>query len=61
MELTKLVRLSQNPALDFGFNEWIKAQDRKPKGQDWQIWYAAMYLYSSAYVKRGKPIFFEDF
>jgi hypothetical protein len=61
LELTRIVRLSKNQELDFGFNEWIKAQDGKPKGQDWQSWSAAMYLYAANCVEKDKPLFFEDF
>ena len=36
VSLTKLIRLAHYEKVDFGFNEWIKAQDGQPKGQDWQ-------------------------
>lgn len=57
--LTHLCRLSANPDLDFGFNEWIKAQSSAPAGQDWQTWSAAMYLYARACIEQGKAVFFE--
>ena len=56
--LTEMVRLSQNPKLDFGFNEWIKAQDYSTRGQDWQTWSAAMYLYAATCIEKGKALFF---
>jgi hypothetical protein len=56
--LTKLVTLSRNGALTFGFNEWIKAQDGQSKGQDWQTWSAALYLYAAKCVEdRNTPFF----
>ena len=57
--LTHLNRLSTDPKLDFGFNEWIKAQYGTPAGQDWQTWSAAMYLYAAACIEKGKAVFFE--
>jgi hypothetical protein len=55
-----MVRLSQNPKLDFGFNEWIKAQDYSTRGQDWQTWSAAMYLYAVTCIEKGKVLFFNS-
>ncbi|HTN69358.1 MAG TPA: glycoside hydrolase 100 family protein [Dysgonamonadaceae bacterium] len=60
IELTKYVRLSHSENLEFGFNEWIKAQDGKPMGQDWQTWSAAMYLYAAKCVEEKGTPFFED-
>jgi len=57
--LTELVRPARNHAVAFGFNEWIKAQDGTPRGQDWQTWSAAMYLYAAECVERGEVLFFE--
>jgi len=58
--LTDLVRLSREHDVAFGFNEWIRAQDGRPCGQDWQTWSAAMYLYAATCVERGNAIFFDD-
>ncbi len=58
--LTALMKLSDNNKLRFGFNEWIKAQDGKPMGQDWQTWSAAMYLYAVKCVEEKKTPFFDD-
>jgi len=58
--LTQLVRVARDDALDFGFNEWIRAKDGTPQGNDWQTWSAAMYLYAAACVERKEPIFFTD-
>ena len=56
--LSELVCCSKNLDLDFGFNEWFRAQDGLPCGQDWQTWSAAMYLYAVECVETGKtPIF----
>ncbi|MEA5260452.1 glycoside hydrolase 100 family protein [Arcicella aquatica] len=44
---------------EFGFNEWIKAQDGEAKGQNWQTWSAAMYLYAAKCVEEKSTPFFE--
>ncbi len=46
--------------VEFGFNEWFRAQDGKPRGQDWQTWSAAMYLYAAACVETGRTPFFDE-
>ncbi len=58
--LTELVRPARDHEVAFGFNEWIKAQDGTPRGQDWQTWSAAMYLYAAACVERGEVLFFDE-
>jgi hypothetical protein len=60
VELTKLVKISRDEALGYGFNEWFKAQDGTPHGQDWQTWSAAMYLYAAKCVEEGRTPFFEE-
>ncbi len=60
LALTDLVRVSRTPELAFGFNEWFKAQDGKPMGQDWQTWSAAMYLYAVKCVEDRRTPFFEE-
>jgi hypothetical protein len=45
---------------EFGFNEWIKAQDGEPKGQNWQTWSAAMYLYAAKCVEEKRTPFFDE-
>ncbi|MHC4481974.1 MAG: glycoside hydrolase 100 family protein [Planctomycetota bacterium] len=58
--LTNLVRLSREADVEFGFNEWFRAQDGTPRGQDWQSWSAAMYLYAATCVaQKGTPFFDE--
>jgi hypothetical protein len=59
--LTDVVHLSQDKDLPFGFNEWIRAQDGIPHGQDWQTWSASMYLYAAACVEQRKVLFFDEF
>lgn len=59
-ELTRLVKLSKDPKLDFGFNEWIKAQTGQVMGVDWQTWSAALYLYAAECVETGKTPFFDE-
>ncbi|MDD5369816.1 MAG: glycoside hydrolase 100 family protein [Anaerolineaceae bacterium] len=58
-QLTELIRLSRRPGLAFGFNEWHQAQDGAPRGQDWQTWSAAMYLYAVESVRARHPLFFD--
>ena len=58
--LTHLVRPARNTDLAFGFNEYFRAQDGAPCGQDWQTWSAAMYLYAAACVETGRTPFFDD-
>jgi hypothetical protein len=57
--LTELIQLSRRPGLAYGFNEWHQAQDGLPRGQDWQTWSAAMYLYAVEAVRSGSPPFFD--
>lgn len=45
---------------EFGFNEWIKAQNGEPKGQNWQTWSASMYLYAAKCVEEKRTPFFEE-
>ena len=57
--LTQLVRISRKlPPASFGFNEWFRAQDGSPAGEDWQTWSASMYLYAAACVERGRALYF---
>jgi len=58
--LTQFVKMARTSNVDFGFNEWIKAQDGKPMGQDWQTWSAALYLYAAKCVEDQKTPFFDD-
>jgi hypothetical protein len=58
--LTHCIKMSTNKNLDFGFNEWIKAQDGVPMGQDWQTWSAALYLYAVKCVEEKTTPFFDE-
>ena len=58
--LATLVKPSRVEDVEFGFNEWIRAQDGTPQGQDWQTWSAAMYLYAFECVRSKRTPFFED-
>ena len=58
--LTQSIKISNNIDLEFGFNEWIKAQDGKPMGQDWQTWSAALYLYAAKCVEEKRTPFFDE-
>jgi hypothetical protein len=58
--LTRCVKNSNTGTVDFGFNEWIKAQDGKPVGEDWQTWSAALYLYAAKCVEEKRTPFFDE-
>jgi hypothetical protein len=60
LTLTELVRPARKEDVEFGFNEWIRAQDGTPQGQDWQSWSAAMYLYAAACVEQKETPFFDE-
>ncbi|NQU81825.1 MAG: amylo-alpha-1,6-glucosidase [Bacteroidetes bacterium] len=59
MALTHIIKTSNTGSIDFGFNEWLKAQDGIAMGQDWQTWSAALYLYAVKCVEEKKTPFFE--
>jgi hypothetical protein len=58
--LTLSIKTSNTGNVEFGFNEWIKAQDGKPMGQDWQTWSAALYLYAAKCVEDKRTPFFDE-
>jgi len=58
--LTQINKLSNDKNLGFGFNEWFKAQDGEPMGQDWQTWSAALYLYAAKCVEEKNTPFFDE-
>ena len=60
MALTHAIRASSSGGVDFGFNEWLRARDGKPAGQDWQSWSAALYLYAAKCVEENRTPFFEE-
>ncbi len=57
--LTEMVKPAREQPVNWGFNEWFKAQDGTPQGQDWQTWSAAMYLYASECVARARTPCFD--
>ena len=57
--LTALIHESRTEPVKWGFNEWHRAQDATPQGQDWQTWSAAMYLYAARCVEENRTPFFE--
>ncbi len=57
--LTELVGRGRDASLPYGFNEWFGASDGVARGQDWQSWSAAMYLYAAVAVERGQTPFLE--
>ena len=56
----KSVNYINEENMEFGFNEWIKAQNGEPKGQNWQTWSASMYLYAIKCVEEKRTPFFEE-
>ena len=58
--LTRLVQPAREAEVAFGFNEWLRAQDGTPQGQDWQSWSAAMYLYAETCVREKRTPFFDE-
>lgn len=60
MVLTEFVRPAREAEVEFGFNEWLCAQDGTARGEDWQSWSAAMYLYAAACVEQEKTPFFDQ-
>lgn len=58
--LTQAMKLVRTANVDYGFNEWLKAQDGKPMGQDWQTWSAALYLYAAKCVEERRTPFFDE-
>jgi hypothetical protein len=60
LALTELIRPARAANVEFGFNEWFRAQDGTPRGEDWQTWSAAMYLYAAVCVEQKKTPFFDQ-
>lgn len=60
LALTEAIKAVNGQQLEYGFNEWLHAQDGLPKGQNWQTWSAALYLYAAACVEERKTPFFEE-
>ena len=63
LALTQAVKISNtrlNKGLEFGFNEWLKAQNGRPRGQNWQTWSAALYLYAAKCVEEKRTPFFDE-
>jgi hypothetical protein len=58
--LTLCIEPSSSGSVTFGFNEWLKAQDGRPMGQDWQTWSAALYLYAAQCVEERRTPFFDE-
>jgi hypothetical protein len=57
--LAHIVKAARSSELEFGFNEWLRAQDAAPCGQDWQSWSAAMFLYAADCVEQKRTLFFD--
>jgi hypothetical protein len=59
MILTDVIKINIDRKLKYGFNEWLKAQDGMPMGQEWQTWSAALYLYAAKCVEARETPFFD--
>jgi len=57
--LARLIQPARQADVEFGFNEWHRAQDGTAQGEDWQSWSAAMYLYAAACVEKRITPFFD--
>jgi len=57
--LTGIIKITIDRKLTYGFNEWLKAQDGQPMGQEWQTWSAALYLYAVKCVEERNTPFFD--
>ena len=57
--LTHIIKNSNSGSVEFGFNEWLKAQNGIAMGQDWQTWSAALYLYAVKCVEDERTPFFD--
>lgn len=60
LALTMLLKKGRNKKLEFGFNEWYKAQTGNAMGQDWQTWSASNYIYAVSCVQERSTPFFKD-
>jgi hypothetical protein len=60
LALTKLVKPWHEDKAEWGFNEWIHAQNGMPSGRDWQTWSAAMYLYAAQCVQKQCTPYFDE-
>jgi len=58
--LTIYITVSNSKCIDYGFNEWLKAQNGQPMGQDWQTWSAALYLYAAKCVEEKRTPYFDE-
>jgi len=56
MALTHSIKISSTGKVDFGFNEWLKAQDGKPMGAGLATWSAALYLYAVKCVEQKRHL-----
>jgi hypothetical protein len=57
--LSQLVQVARSSQQILGFNEWFRAQDGQARGQDWQTWSAAMYIFAAACVEHNR-VFIPD-
>ncbi len=62
LALTDIVMRSRmvptTPPRSHGFNEWFRARDGKPAGEDWQTWSASMYLFAADSAENARVRFF---
>jgi len=60
LELTHCIKITTDGSDKYGFNEWMKAQNGVPMGQEWQTWSAALYLYAAKCVELNDTPYFND-
>ena len=60
LSLAQMVMKSRRANLEYGFNEWYSAQTGEPRGQDWQTWSAAGFLYAAECLALGKVLFLDQ-
>jgi glycogen debranching enzyme len=58
--LTHLIQPSRKADVPFAFNEWHRAQDGIPQGEDRQTWSAAMDLNAAVCVAQKNRPFFDE-
>lgn len=60
IRLVELITQSKEMDLNFGFNEWHRAQNGAPAGQNWQSWSASMLIYAINCVEKKATPFFDE-
>jgi hypothetical protein len=58
--LTRLVAQAKRKEIGHGFNEWLRARDGRPAGEDWQTWSASLFLYAAECVEARTTPFLDS-